>query len=351
MKWIIYGSYGYTGNLIAEKLSHSGHDIILSGRNSVKLEKQGDRLGIPWMKADLSEPGEMDALLKNAHLVIHCAGPFTHTWKQMAEACIRNECHYLDITGEIDVFEGLKKMTSLFRDANIMALPGAGFDVVPSDCLAGYLKKQLPDANSLEIAFMGLGGGVSKGTAKTMIENLGEGGVVRRDGELKKVPAAFSVKKIEFEGGKPRTAVSIPWGDLSTAYTSTSVPDITVYMAVPASAVKWMKWSDKLSWILKSRLVQKLLNQFIEMKPAGPDQKTRESGKSIFIGTVRNKSGKTFTARQITPEGYKLTAETAILIANKISGNDWKPGYQTPSAAYGHNLILEIEGTERTDVK
>lgn len=350
MKWIIYGSYGYTGNLIAEKLSQSGHEIILSGRNSVKLQKQADRLDIPWMKADLNEPGEMDTLLKHAFLVIHCAGPFTYTWKQMAEACIRNECHYLDITGEIDVFEGLKKMGSLFNDANIMALPGAGFDVVPSDCLAGYLKKQLPDANSLEIAFMGLGGGVSKGTAKTMIENLGEGGAVRRDGTLKKVPAAYSVKKIDFEDGKPRTAVSIPWGDLSTAYTSTSIPNITVYMAVPSSAVKWMKWSDKLSWILKSRLMQKLLNQLIEMKPAGPDQKTRESGKSIFIGTVRNDSDKTFTCRQITPEGYKLTAETAILIANKISDGIWTPGYQTPFTAYGHDLILEIEGTERTDL-
>lgn len=350
MKWIIYGSYGYTGNLIAEKLAHSGHDLILSGRNSVKLQKQGDRLDLPWIKADLNETGEMDKLLKDAFLVVHCAGPFMYTWNQMAEACIRNECHYLDITGEIEVFEGLKKMDSQFKDANIMALPGAGFDVVPSDCLAGYLKKQLPDAISLEIAFMGLGSGVSKGTAKTMIGNLGEGSVIRRDGNLKKVPAAHSVKKIDFEGGKPKTAVSIPWGDLSTAYTSTSIPNITVYMAIPGSAVKWMKWTDKLSWILKSRLLQKLLNRFVEMKPSGPDQKARESGKSIFIGTVRNNSGKTFTCRQITPEGYKLTAETAILIANKISDNDWKPGYQTPSTAYGHDLILEIEGTERTDL-
>lgn len=350
MKWIIYGSYGYTGNLISEKLAQSGQDIIISGRNSVKLQKQGDRLGIPWIKADLNEPGEMDRLLKDARLVIHCAGPFIHTWKQMAEVCLRNKCHYLDITGEIEVFEGLKKMDTLFKDANIMALPGAGFDVVPSDCLAGYLKTQLPDAIILKIAFMGLGGGVSKGTAKTMIENLGEGGVVRRNSSLKRVPAAHSVEKIEFENGKPRTAVSIPWGDLSTAYTSTSIPNITVYMAVPASAVKWMKWSDKLSWILKTGIMQKLLKRFIEMKPAGPDQKTRESGRSIFVGTVRNEAGDTFSARQITPEGYKLTAETAILIANKISDSIWKPGYQTPFTAYGHDLILEIEGTERTDL-
>ncbi|MGF1670042.1 MAG: saccharopine dehydrogenase family protein [Balneolaceae bacterium] len=348
-RWIIYGSYGYTGSLIAEKLVDSDYEIILSGRNSVKLQHQSEQLGFNWIKADLNNLAEMNQLLGESELVIHCAGPFKYTWKKMAEACIRNNCHYIDITGEIEVFEGLKLMDKEIMEAGIMALPGAGFDVVPSDCLAGYLKSKLPDAHELELAFAGLGGGVSHGTSKTMIENLGSGGAVRRNGKIKRVPLANSVKTFDFPDGKKRTAVSIPWGDLSTAFTSTGIPDITVYMAIPKSSIKWMKLMNYMTFLFKTDLIKYILNKIIERRPAGPHKKQRETGKSYFTGTVYNKNGDSFSAGLKTPEGYRLTAAAAVLIAEKISVGKWKAGYHTPVTAFGTDLILEIKGTERED--
>lgn len=344
-KIVIYGSYGYTGNLIAELASKSGLNVLLSGRNDQKLTEQSARLGLAYRRASLESKDEMDHLLSNADIVIHCAGPFIRTWKQMAEACIRNSCHYLDITGEILVFESLKKMDSQFKNAGIMAMAGTGFDVVPTDCLAAFLSARLPDADMLELAFMGLGGGVSRGTAKTMVENIGEGGLIRNDGKVEKVPAAFRTRKINF-GKKESLAVSIPWGDISTAYTSTGIPNITVYMSAPSKMIRLMKFSNYIRFLLKLGFVKNMLLKKIDQKPPGPDDNQRERGKSYIWGRVENKTGKQFEAVIETCEGYRLTAEMAWNITNKVKNGEFEIGYQTPSNVYGSDLIFEHPDTQ-----
>lgn len=345
-KWIIYGSYGYTGRLIAEKAAGLNEEVILSGRDQDKLKQQSEELGLSYRAADLSNADQMNSLLSDAKLVIHCAGPFVHTWKPMLDACIRNSCHYLDITGEIEVFERIKARDKEIADAGIMAMPGTGFDVVPTDCLALYLKKELPDATHLELAFMGLGGGVSHGTAKTMAENLGSGGAVRQDGKIKSVPAAWKTRTIDF-GPKTRTAATIPWGDVSTAHFTTDIENIVVYTAMKKSAIRWLKRSNWIAPVLKLSAVRSFVKTLISKRVTGPDQSEREKGKSYIWGEVTNSIGKTVTARQVTPEGYRLTALGALHIAQNVSEGNFQTGYQTPASAYGEDLILEIEGTER----
>lgn len=344
-KIVIYGSYGYTGNLIAELASKSGLNVILSGRDDQKLTEQSARLGLSYRRASLNSNDEMDHLLSNADVVIHCAGPFVRTWKQMAEACIRNKCHYMDITGEIPVFESLKNMDSQFKEAGIMAMAGTGFDVVPTDCLASSLSTRLPGSEKLELAFMGLGAGVSRGTAKTMIENIGEGGLIRKDRKLKKVPAAYKTKKIDFEK-KESLAVSIPWGDISTAYTSTGISNITVYMSATSKMIRLMKFSNYIRFLLKMDFVKNRLLKKINERPPGPDNNQRERGRSYIWGRVENRDGNHLEAVIETCEGYRLTAEMAWNIANKVVNGEFETGYQTPSGVYGSELIFEHPDTK-----
>src|SRR5690606_5088937 len=94
-------------------------------------------------------------------LVLHCAGPFGETSRPMLKACLRAGAHYLDITGEIAVFEAVMARDPEIRRAGVAAIPGVGFDVVPTDGLAALLGQALPGATHLELAFAGLGGGVS----------------------------------------------------------------------------------------------------------------------------------------------------------------------------------------------
>lgn len=351
MRLILYGSYGYTGNLIAEKALESGLAPVLSGRNLQKLQDQAQRLDLPFMAASLDAPNELDKLLENAAVVLHCAGPFIDTWKPMAKACLRNGCHYLDITGEIEVFESLHSLDSQFREKKLMAMPGTGFDVVPTDCLAAWLKQLLPDATHLELAFAGLGSGVSRGTAKTMIRNLGRGGAVRRNGKIEKVSPAWRSREIDFGfGGKKLDAVSIPWGDVSTAYYSTGIGNITVYMAMPRKQIKIMGLSEYLGPLLRTGVVKQILTRIAERGEPGPEKKERLHGKSLVWGEVRNGKGEIRTAAVQTMEGYRLTSESSLLISKKILSGEFKPGFQTPAMAYGPDLILELDETVRDEI-
>jgi short subunit dehydrogenase-like uncharacterized protein len=265
----------------------------------------------------------------------------------MAEACLQAGVHYLDVTGEIAVFEMLARRDEAAKAAGVMLLPGAGFDVVPSDCLAAHLKRRLPTATKLALGFQ-MSGGLSRGTATTMAENVHKGGVVRRNGVLTPVPAAWRTRTIDFGRG-PVPAMMIPWGDVSTAYHSTGIPDIEVYTAAPLGTRVFARLSRYLGWALGSKPVQRWLKQRIQARPPGPTDEQRARGRSLLWGEVRDDRGATAVARLRGPEGYTLTALTALAIVERVLAGQAPAGFQTPSRAYGPDFILEVPGTERID--
>jgi short subunit dehydrogenase-like uncharacterized protein len=278
---------------------------------------------------------------------LHCAGPFAHTARQMAEACFRTHAHYLDITGEIAVFEALAARDVEARAAGVMLLPGAGFDVVPSDCLAAHLKRRLPGAVSLALAFQVIGR-VSRGTANTAIENLARGGMVRRAGKLLAVPAAYKTRKIDLGRG-PVTTSTIPWGDISTVFHSTGIPNIEVYTPLSSTTRRLMWASGYLRPVLGSYAAQRLAKRLVGRQPPGPSDEERARGMSLLWGEVVDDRGARYVSRMRAPEAYTLTALTALAIAEKALAGQAPAGFRTPSRAYGADLILEIPGVTRED--
>ena len=180
---LLYGATGYTGKLIAREARAKGASVVLAGRNPDKLKAVATPLDLPWRAFDLADRARLDAALKDVAVVLSAAGPFSATARPMADACLRRGAHYLDITGEIDVFERLAARDAEAKRAGVTLLPGVGFDVVPSDCLAAHLKRRLPDATDLTI-YLSAGLNISRGTAKTMIEGIADGARARRNGRL-----------------------------------------------------------------------------------------------------------------------------------------------------------------------
>ena len=344
---IVYGAYGYTGELIVRKCQELGIKPLLSGRNESKLKPIADEYGLKYQVADL-KADDLDKLLSGAKVVIHAAGPFIHTSKPMVEACISNNVHYTDITGEIAVFSQARKYDEQAKAAGVMLLPGTGFDVVPSDCLAAHLKSRMPEADDLVLAFYGTGR-ASRGTSLTVVEGLGYGGTIRKDGKLKQVEDAFDVKRFDF-GPINMTAVTIPWGDVYTAFFSTGIPNIKVYMGLPEKVINGMKWSKWLGWLMRTEFVKKRARAKIVAGKAGPSDAQREKATTYLIGTVTDKSGKSLTSTIQTQEGYTLTAMTAVDIASKIASGNFKIGFQTPSLAYGKDIICEVSGAQLEDL-
>ena len=343
--FLIYGASGYTGELVAREAAKRGLKPILSGRSQNKIEPLAKELGLTFRTFSLEDKKSLEYTLKEVDFVLHCAGPFSLTSKQMVQACLRLGKHYLDITGEIAVFEAMARRDQQAKEANTMIMPGVGFDVVPSDCLALHLKNKLPSATDLTLAFYGMGK-ISHGTRATMTLNAGKGGAIRKDGKIVSVPAAWKTREIDF-GAMKKTAVTIPWGDVSTAFYSTGIPNIEVYTVVPEPNLRMMKMSRYIGWLLETKLAQDYLQK--QIPAGGPDQEERARGKTYLWGEALDADGDRAEARLTCPEGYETTVQTALLICEKILSDDFKTGFQTPANAYGADLILEIEGASRQD--
>lgn len=348
MNFLIYGANGYTGELIAREAAARGMKPILAGRKKESIEKLATELDLPFRVFSLDETEKLDAALGEVDFVLHCAGPFSITSKPMCQACLRTGRHYLDITGEIAVFEAMARQDEKAKAAGIMIMPGVGFDVVPSDSLARHLKNRMPGATNLSLAFHGSGSRISHGTQATMTMNVGRGGAVRRNGEIVPVPAAWKVRPIDF-GPVLKRGVTIPWGDVSTAYYSTGIPNIEVFTVVPAQVQKMMVLSRYIGWLLAWGPVQKYLQS--KIPSGGPSAEQRAKGKVYLYGEASDDEGNKIASRLQGPEGYDFTVLTALKICERIMNGDAQPGFQTPAKAYGAEMVLEIPGVTREDVE
>ena len=347
--FLLYGSYGYTGQLIVEQALRQGLRPLLAGRNEKKLRLQAEQHNLEYRVFHLRNTAKLDSALQEVEAVLHCAGPFVHTFRQMAEACLRTKRHYVDISGEIVGFEALAEMNAQAREAGVMLLPGAGFDVVPSDCLAAHLKRRLPSATQFRLFVRPVGAGVSRGTAKSAIENMHRQGMIRRDGRLIQVPPAWNVRECDFGRGYTRV-VSVGWGDVSTAYYSTGIPNIETYFAFPARMISLLRSMRVLGPLLYNRPVKSLLKFLIDVAVKGPEEQKRKRASAIFVGEVTDPNRGRAVSRLISPEGYTCTALTTVEIMQRVLNGEWKEGFQTPSMAYGADFILQFPGVRRESV-
>ena len=341
--WLIYGANGYTGALIAEAAVRRGHRPRLSGRNGGAIQALAARLGTTPAACSLDDPRALRATVAGCRLVLHCAGPFAETSPAMLEACLAEGAHYLDITGEIDVFSACHARSDEASKRGILVVPGVGFDVVPTDGVAAMLKEALPDATSLVLAFEA-GGGLSVGTAKTSVAGLGKGGRVRRGGALVEVPAAFKTRTFLREG-KPRTAMTIPWGDVFTAYITTGIPDIEVYLAASPRTIASAR---RLNWI-RPFLRIGAVTRFMQRRVAGslkpPSAATRAATNSYVWGEALAADGRSARIEVETPNGYDLTVTAALGVVERLlAKGDGRSGYMTPSQLMGSRYVLSLPG-------
>lgn len=343
---MIYGAYGYTGRLVAEQAVAEGDAPLLAGRRAEPLRRLADEFGLPWRVASLEDSAGLRSALEEVEAVIHCAGPFSRTSRPMLDACLATGRHYLDITGEVDVFEAVRARDAEARAAGVVLLPGAGFDVVPSDCLAAALAERLPGADALELAFATEGGGLSPGTTKTALEGLPRGGLVRRNGRLEHRPPAHRTRLVPFSD-RPRRCAAIPWGDVSTAYQSTEIPNITVYTALPGPALALVRLAHLARGLLARPSAQALGRRAVEALVRGPGPEARRRARTHLWGRVSVSDGASLEGTLDVPEGYSFTARAALACAERILAGEVPPGATTPSLAFGADFVLALPDVTR----
>ncbi|NUQ61360.1 MAG: saccharopine dehydrogenase NADP-binding domain-containing protein [Pirellulales bacterium] len=341
--WMIYGANGYTGRRIAEEAVHRGFRPILAGRSQSKLDPLADALKCPARAFSLDDVSRVASELAGCRAVLHCAGPFSATSRPMLDACLRAGAHYLDITGEIDVIEAAAARHEETVRAGISVIPAVGFDVVPSDCLAAMLAARLPAATHLQLAFSGVGP-PSPGTTNTMLERLHGGGLVRSNGQITRVPIVWKTMEIPFREGR-QTAATIPWGDVAAAWYTTGIPNIEVYMAMPAAQIRWLRRLQGLLPLLKNRLAKSLARPVLR-RMVGRRSAAHPDGASSFWGRVFDAEANSVEATLTGPGAYRLTVLTALECLERTLAAKAPVGFSTPSRAFGKEFILEVSGME-----
>lgn len=338
--WMLYGANGFTGRLIANESVARGMKPVLAGRSAERIERLGQDTGCPCRAFSLDSADEVAKHLDGLSAVLHCAGPFSQTAQPMIEACIARGVHYLDITGEIDVIEWASQQDDRARAASVTLLPAVGMDVVPSDCLAAMLSESLLNAVRLELAFSGQFS-LSPGTAKTIWQHIHSGGRVRQDGQIVRVPAAWKTMEIPF-ARKSRWAMTIPWGDVASAYHTTGIPNIEVYTALPRKQITRARRFRWLVALAGFRPVQSIGRRWIERRVSGPDEKELRHGRTEFWGRVADGDGNTAEAVMETPNGYTLTVQSSLAVLEEVLAGRVAPGFFTPAKALGSDFACHL---------
>lgn len=340
--WLLYGANGYTGELICDLALARGKKPILAGRNRGRIEAMGERLGLPTRVFALDDVDRIAHELSEVEAVVLAAGPFSATSAPVVEACLRSSTHYLDITGELSVFEACLAAHDRAVEAGCTILPGVGFDVVPTDCLAVALVEALPTANELEIAVQAMGS-FSQGTGKSALEALGGSAYARRDGRLVAVPMAD--REIEADFGDHRwPAVSAPIADVITAHVSTGIPNIETFVALPPRIARQL---HRVTWalpIMRSKMLQKIGGRLLELRERGPDEHAHQTASGHAWGRVTDPDGQTRSGHVRTPEVYRFTADATLVCLDAVLAGEAEPGFATPASAFGSDLILRCEG-------
>ncbi len=347
LRWLLYGATGYTGVLIAEEAVRRGHRPVLAGRSREKLAPLASRLGLDSVAVGLDDARGLVAAMEGLPLVVHAAGPFVHTSEPMVQACLTAGAHYLDITGEIPVFENTFRHDEEAKKRGVTLMSGVGFDVVPSDCLARYVAEQVPGATELDIA-IALTSEASAGTTKSSLELLPSGGRVRRGGHLQPWSMGKGARQVRFVD-RERTVMPIPWGDLVTAWHTTGIPNITTYMSMKPAAVRALRVTfPVVRRLLAVDGVRRRLLKLVESKVQGPDAGQRERGRSYVWAQARAPDGRQAQAWLEAPEGYALTALTTVRAVEEVLARS-PSGALTPAQAFGADFILSIQGARRLD--
>jgi saccharopine dehydrogenase (NAD+, L-lysine-forming) len=251
--------------------------------------------------------------------------------------------HYLDVTGEIEVFEAVFARHDDAVAAGIVLLPGSGFDVVPTDCLAARLAAALPTATTLELAFLA-GGGMSRGTALSGLAGMAGGGRIRRGGLLVRTPAGSPRRRVEFPSG-PREVAAVRWGDLVTAFRSTGIPDITTYTGLPAGGR-----GAGLAGVAGWAPVRALARRVVRARFTGPSAARRAASRSEVWGRVADATGASVTGTLTGPNAYDLTADAVVRAVGRLldPATAPTPGAHTPSSAFGAGFVETLDGVRVT---
>ena len=174
---IIYGATGFTGSLCVKyfKENYPGINWGIAGRNQNKLQNlcQLYSLNCKIIIADAGDSLALDKLTRHTKVVLSTVGPFYRYGTKLVESCIKNQTHYVDITGETGwIKELISKYHEEAKQKSIRIVPSCGFDSIPSDLGSLFAQRNYEKPIKSIDAFYKWKGEASGGTIETMFSSI-----------------------------------------------------------------------------------------------------------------------------------------------------------------------------------
>jgi short subunit dehydrogenase-like uncharacterized protein len=336
---LFLGHRGYTGKLIHSKFS--GQPELLPGLLQGLLCPELSRT-----RPLAEQLQDFKQYLQPGDLVLNCLGPFGKSYTDVVQFCLETGSHYLDICAEWRVFEALRALDQEAKAAGVMLLPGIGFDVVASDCLAAHVVARLPGATSLQIGISGLEL-VSRGSARTMTDLIGKPARVRRNGVITS-DSRMLERSFDFGSG-PQSALAVSWGDISSAHHSTGIPNIEVCFEATRALTAAAFASRTFGWMFSNPMVEQTAETLLSRVPSGPSTAMRNTRQITLVARAENERRERVESRLVTKEAYSFTADSVCDIATRLVHETCPPGFQTPAMLFGADYVLGIDGCKRRD--
>jgi len=347
-KWVIYGATGYAGKRMATEAVKRGLTPILAGRSKTQLEEVGHELGLETRCFTLDDPAKLHASLSDFELLVNAAGPFIFTASALCEACIATGTNYIDITGEMDVLSASLNLNTAAKEAGILIVSGAGFDVVPSDCLAVSIANSLNSPSRLFLALIE-GDSYSKGSVATFLHQITKGFFCLRGGRLIRIQPGAMCMDVDL-GFQSQYLMPFPWGDLITAKASSGIQNITTYSSCSRMDAAFSRvLFPILALVYKSKTVLNWRLKRLNTAHENPTEEELNARKTYVWGRVENEEGDAKDGLLETPDGYTFTDISIVEAANRfLEGKlDKLSGAMTPSQAFGVGFAESLPGVKR----
>jgi short subunit dehydrogenase-like uncharacterized protein len=335
---MIYGAYGFTGQHLARRAVET-RDVVLGGRSALKLSLLAKELGVEYRAVGLDDIEQLSRALTGVKVVLNAAGPFSLTAGKLLAACLRSGTHYLDVCGELDVFRALHAGARVARERGVLVLPGVGFLVLATDCLAAHVARQLTAPASLEFA-ISRPAWFARGSRRTMLRSIADRVQVCRDGRLLAIPVGSLERS--FDLGRGRVDCSaISGAETFVSFLTTGIANITVYTPANAGERLLYRYGAAFATMLRTGPAQRAMGSFSDRLPS-PTSGSRR--RQVVVALAADASGRRIARRLITPEPYESTVMMALAAVDLVLRDAPPVGFYTPGQLCGPKLLLSLPG-------
>ena len=378
---IVYGSTGFTGSLCVKYLkeNYPNTSFAIGGRNKKKLRAISDKYSLDCkiFVADGDDSEALDKITSQTKVVLSTAGPFHRYGSKMVASCVKNNTHYVDITGEnFWVRQMIAKHHEEAKQKGVRIVPACGYDSIPSDLGVFFSVNSFGRPVKSVFSYHAMKGEASGGTIETMfairdlkLDRSAFGAfALNPKNSVTDIQKKLTSDKVPVEKNKTIKAWTGPFvmamanarvvrrgaallAENNIGYGENFVYKESAYYSKRRSAYITSFMLGVMGFVIITPL-RKIVRPLLKQPGQGPSQKVMDGGffKCKFVVTGEDDSQKIYGMKGDGDPGYKVTSkfvcESALaLLGNheNLPGGSGYGGILTSSSGLGNVLIGRLK--------